>query len=111
MTRPGASAYRAMHQDRSVLNKKLTPGTLRRVVSFATPYRKELAVFLLLTIISSVIGVATPLLAGDVINVISGGTARSQRCFGWPRSSPGWPSSTPCCRWAPAGSPRGSARA
>ena len=73
MTRPGASAYRAMHQDRSVLNKKLTPGTLRRVVSFATPYRKELAVFLLLTIISSVIGVATPLLAGDVINVISGG--------------------------------------
>ncbi len=73
MTRPGASAYRAMHQDRSVLNKKLTPGTLRRVVSFATPYRKELAVFLVLTIISSVIGVATPLLAGDVINVISGG--------------------------------------
>jgi ATP-binding cassette subfamily B protein len=71
MTRPGGSAYRAMHQDRSVLNKKLTPGTLRRVVSFAKPYRKELAVFLVLTIISSVIGVATPLLAGDVINEIS----------------------------------------
>src|SRR6478672_8943312 len=77
MTRPGGSAYRAMHQDRSVLNKKLTPGTLRRVVSFAKPYRKELAVFLVLTIISSVIGVATPLLAGDVINEISSnGTVR-----------------------------------
>jgi ATP-binding cassette subfamily B protein len=62
-----------MHQDRSVLNKKLAPGTLRRVVSFATPYRRELVVFLVLTIISSVIGVATPLLAGDVINVISSG--------------------------------------
>ena len=56
-----------------MLNKKLTPGTLRRVASFAMPYRKELAVFLVLTIISSVIGVATPLLAGDVINEISGG--------------------------------------
>ena len=74
MTRPGGSAYRAMHQDRSVLNKKLAPGTLRRVVSFATPYRRELVVFLVLTIISSVIGVATPLLAGDVINVISSGS-------------------------------------
>jgi ATP-binding cassette subfamily B protein len=78
MTRPGGSAYRAMHQDRSVLNKKLTPGTMRRVVSFARPYRKELAVFLVLTIISSVIGVATPLLAGDVINEISAnGTVRA----------------------------------
>ena len=73
MTRPGAGAWRTMHQDQSVVHKKLAPGTLRRVVSFARPYRKELAVFLLLTIISSVIGVATPLLAGDVINVISGG--------------------------------------
>lgn len=77
MTRPGgmagASAWRTMHQDSSVKNKKLAPGTLRRVVSFATPYRKELSVFLLLTIISSVIGVATPLLAGDVINEISAG--------------------------------------
>ena len=75
MTRPGGmtggSAMRMMHQDSSVTNKKLAPGTLRRVVSFAQPYRKELSVFLLLTIISSVIGVATPLLAGDVINEIS----------------------------------------
>jgi ATP-binding cassette subfamily B protein len=77
MTRPtgmaGSGAMRMMRQDRAVLDKKLAPGTLRRVVSFATPYRKELAVFLLLTVISSVIGVATPLLAGDVINEISGG--------------------------------------
>ena len=77
MTRPGgmagASTWRMRYQDSSVKNKKLAPGTLRRVVSFATPYRKELGVFLLLTIVSSVIGVATPLLAGDVINEISGG--------------------------------------
>jgi len=72
MTGPSAGgARRMMHQDRSVLEKKLAPGTLRRVVSFAEPYRRELAIFLLLTIVSSVIGVATPLLAGDVINEIS----------------------------------------
>ena len=78
MTRPsggmaGASAWRMMRQDRGVLDQKLAPGTLRRVVSFARPYRRELSVFLLLTVISSVIGVATPLLAGDVVNEISGG--------------------------------------
>jgi len=72
MTGPGAGgARRMMHQDRSVLDKKLTPGILRRVAAFARPYRRELTIFLLLTIVSSVIGVATPLLAGDVINEIS----------------------------------------
>ena len=77
MTRPGgmagASTWRMRYQDSSVKNKKLAAGTLRRVVSFATPYRRELGVFLLLTVVSSVIGVATPLLAGDVINEISAG--------------------------------------
>ena len=75
MTRPGgmagASTWRMRHQDSSVLNKKLAPGTLRRVVSFATAVPQGTGVFLLLTIVSSVIGVATPLLAGDVINEIS----------------------------------------
>jgi len=73
----GASAWRAMHQDSSVVQHKLAPGTLRRVVSFARPFRRYLVVFLLLTVISSTIGVITPLLAGDVVNQISGhGTVR-----------------------------------
>ncbi len=77
MTSPAGGARRMMHQDRSVLEKKLAPGTLRRVAAFAGPYRRELTVFLLLTIVSSVIGVATPLLAGQVVNEISlGGTVR-----------------------------------
>ncbi len=82
MTRPGgrmagASAWRTMYQDSSVVRHKLAPGTLRRVISFARPFRRELAIFLLLTVISSVIGVVTPLLAGDVVNQISGnGTVR-----------------------------------
>ncbi|MFN8200420.1 MAG: ABC transporter ATP-binding protein [Nakamurella multipartita] len=83
MTRPGgrmggASAWRTMHQDSSVVQHKLAKGTLRRVVSFARPFRRELVVFLLLTVVSSVIGVVTPLLAGDVVNQISGnGTVRA----------------------------------
>ena len=79
MTAPGmgGAGRRMMHQDSSLANKKLAPGTIRRVVSFARPYRKELTIFLGLTIVSSVIGVATPLLAGQVINEISlGGTVR-----------------------------------
>ena len=79
MTGPGMGGVgrRMMHQDSSLANKKLAPGTIRRVVSFARPYRKELTIFLGLTIVSSVIGVATPLLAGQVINEISlGGTVR-----------------------------------
>ena len=77
MTRPGgrmagASAWRTMHQDSSVVEHKLAKGTLRRVVSFARPFRRELVIFLLLTVVSSVIGVLTPLLAGDVVNQISG---------------------------------------
>jgi ATP-binding cassette subfamily B protein len=74
----GASAWRAMHQDSSVVQHKLAPGTLRRVVSFARPFRTELVIFLLLTVVSSVIGVVTPLLAGSVVNEISGnGTVKA----------------------------------
>lgn len=77
MTRPGgrmagASAWRTMHQDSSVVEHKLAPGTLRRVIGFARPFRRDLAIFLVLTVISSMIGVVTPLLAGDVVNQISG---------------------------------------
>ena len=74
----GAAGRRMMHQDAAMADKKLAPGTIRRVGSFARPYRRELAVFLVLTIISSVIGVATPLLAGEVVNEItSNGTVKA----------------------------------
>ncbi len=67
-----------MRQDSAVTDHTFAPGTIRRVVGFARPYRGALTVFLVLTVISSVIGVATPLLAGQVINEISlGGTVRA----------------------------------
>jgi ATP-binding cassette subfamily B protein len=62
---------RSLRQDRSVAKQKLAPGTARRIVAFASPYRRELVVFLLAVIADAVIGVATPVLAGRVVNVIT----------------------------------------
>ncbi len=51
---------------------KIAKGTLPRIWGFAKPYKGWLTVFLLLTVASAVVGVATPLLAGQVVNVIVG---------------------------------------
>ncbi len=65
------AAMRRMHQDDSVTGHKLAPGIVNRILEFARPYRKDLSFFLLVTVFSSVIAVATPLLAGAVVNEIS----------------------------------------
>ncbi len=65
------AAFRAMHQDDSVKNHTLAPGIARRILEFAGPYRRELTFFLSVTVFSAVIAVATPLLAGAVVNTIS----------------------------------------
>ena len=57
--------------------KGLKKGTIRRVYGFAGPHRGKLVVFLLLTMISAVLAVSTPLLAGEVVNAIVGGGAVS----------------------------------
>jgi ABC-type multidrug transport system fused ATPase/permease subunit len=49
-------------------------GTVARVWGFARPYRGWLTAFLLLTVLSAGIGVATPVLAGQVVNEIVAGT-------------------------------------
>jgi ATP-binding cassette subfamily B protein len=64
-------------RDPSVVDKQLPPGTWRRVFSFANPYRFELTIFLLLVIGDALIGVVTPILAGRVINEITGHGAES----------------------------------
>jgi len=63
------SSYR---RDPSVAAKKLAAGTVRRVLGFAAPYRRELSVFLVTVVLDALIGVATPILAGRVINEIAG---------------------------------------
>jgi ATP-binding cassette subfamily B protein len=69
-------AFRSMHRaDSSVVDKQLPPGTYKRVFAFARPYRKELAVFLLIIVADALIGVVTPILAGRVVNQITGHAA------------------------------------
>jgi ABC-type multidrug transport system fused ATPase/permease subunit len=46
--------------------------TVHRIWRFAAPYRRLLLVFLLFTVLSAVIGVLTPLLAGRVVDTIVG---------------------------------------
>ena len=50
--------------------KGLQKGTIRRVYRFAGPHRGKLVVFLALTVVSAVLAVSTPLLAGQVVNAI-----------------------------------------
>ncbi len=47
--------------------------TLRRIGGFARPHRRRIAAFLVLSVFTAVLTVVTPLLAGRVVNLITGG--------------------------------------
>ncbi|MET7770399.1 ABC transporter ATP-binding protein [Nocardia sp. NPDC005366] len=49
--------------------------TAERILRFAEPHRRRIGVFLLLSVFSALLAVATPLLAGRVVNDIVGGAA------------------------------------
>ncbi|SHN77520.1 ATP-binding cassette, subfamily B [Geodermatophilus obscurus] len=65
------AAMRSFRRDPSVTARELPKGTVRRILGIARPYRRELTWFLLLVVGSSVIGVLTPLLAGQIVNRIA----------------------------------------
>ena len=50
------AGMRSMRQDRSVLRHRVKKGTARRMLTFAVPYRKILAVFIPVVILDAVIG-------------------------------------------------------
>lgn len=49
--------------------------TARRILRFARPHRRRISAFLLFSIVAAVLAVATPVLAGRVVNDIVGGAA------------------------------------
>ncbi|WP_181780955.1 ABC transporter ATP-binding protein [Pseudonocardia pini] len=60
--------------------RSVTPGTVPRIWRFARPYRGWLTAFLLLTTGTAVIGVLTPVLAGQVVNaIVAGGAGAADR--------------------------------
>src|SRR5687767_12172625 len=48
--------------------------TLRRIFQFARPHRRSLVAFLVLSVVAAVLTVATPVLAGQVVEAIIDGT-------------------------------------
>ena len=64
----GPMMVRGFRMDPSVTKQKLKPGTVRRIATYARPYRVLLAVFLLTTAIDAVITVVNPLLLREIID-------------------------------------------
>jgi ATP-binding cassette, subfamily B, bacterial len=62
------SMYHAMNaqDDRRPFSK----ATLRRIAAFARPHQRQLACFLLLSVVTAILAVATPVLAGWVVDAI-----------------------------------------
>ena len=61
-------SFRSLTQDSLVKNQKLKPGTLKRIASFAIPYKISLSLFLITVVIDALLIVATPLLLRRLID-------------------------------------------
>jgi len=69
--------FYSYRRDRSVTGAKLTKGTVRRVASYAAPYRRDLVLFVVTVVIAAVVGVAFPLLFQRIIDDgIAAGSSR-----------------------------------
>jgi ATP-binding cassette subfamily B protein len=68
MSMSGWHAMRSLTRDDSVKDRKLAPGTAQRVVSYARPFRREIALFLVLVVVDAALVVATPLLLKEIID-------------------------------------------
>jgi ABC-type multidrug transport system fused ATPase/permease subunit len=67
------SMYNAMHAQQE--QRPFSKATLRRITRFARPHRPQLGRFLLLSVATAVLAVATPVLAGQVVDAIVQGAA------------------------------------
>ncbi|MBA2418887.1 MAG: ABC transporter ATP-binding protein, partial [Nocardioidaceae bacterium] len=68
-----SSLYKTAHAaeaDRRPFSKE----TFRRIAAFARPHRRHLALFLVLSVVTSALAVVTPVLAGRVVDAIVGGS-------------------------------------
>lgn len=71
------SVMRGFMKDDSVTHRRLSRGTLRRILSFARPYRWQLAIFVALIAVEAAAGALTPLLVKNLIDhgIATGDTA------------------------------------
>src|SRR6201992_1435184 len=65
---PGMMMARGFRMDPSVTKQKLKPGTIKRIVGYARPYRGKLTIFLIATALDAAITVVNPLLLRELID-------------------------------------------
>jgi len=66
------SMYHAMNAEEE--RRPFSRAALRRIATFARPHKPKLVRFLLLSVVTAVLAVATPVLAGQVVDAIVQGT-------------------------------------
>lgn len=64
----GGQVVRSLRRGEDIRGQKVARGTARRILRFASPYRRLLLAFLGLVTLTSVIGAANPLLYKEIIN-------------------------------------------
>lgn len=64
----GWMALRTLSSDQSVKHVKLKPGTLKRIFSYAIPYKALFWLFLICLIVDALLAIATPLLLKELID-------------------------------------------
>ncbi|HEX6077390.1 MAG TPA: ABC transporter ATP-binding protein [Micromonosporaceae bacterium] len=69
----GWGFLRSIRNEEAVKDRTVNRQTVRRILGFARPYRRDIGLFLVVVVLSAIAGVATPVLAGRVINAITGG--------------------------------------
>ncbi|MCW2777165.1 MAG: Xenobiotic-transporting ATPase [Frankiales bacterium] len=62
------SMMRSFRRDPAVSDKKLAPGTVKRIARFAAPYKRDLTVFLGLIVVAAFVSVANPLIFAKIID-------------------------------------------
>lgn len=67
--------YNAMHAQQD--SRPFSRATLRRVGGYARPHRRHIAWFLVLSVVTAALAVATPILAGRVVDAIVAGDETS----------------------------------
>jgi ATP-binding cassette subfamily B protein len=59
---------RSFVRDQSVTKHKIAPGVRKRIIRFAAPYKKMLAIFLIIVVLDAAIGALNPLILREIIN-------------------------------------------
>ncbi|HET8602221.1 MAG TPA: ABC transporter ATP-binding protein [Segeticoccus sp.] len=68
MSMNGWHMMRSLSRDQSVAERRLAPDTVRRVMGYARPYRRQILLFLLFVVAAAALGVAPALLLQRIID-------------------------------------------